>query len=73
LRADASNCNLKEDWPKIMGEYGYLWAETYKKEKSDLPSMKEVVMGIYIHHMFTVESTFKDLKEKGRDIGLYRN
>ena len=35
--------------------------------------MKEVVMGIYVHHMVTVEWTFKDLKEKNLDIGLYRN
>ena len=73
MRADASNCNLKADWPKKMGEYGNLWAETYKNDEWALPSMKEVVMGIYIHHMVTVEWTFKDLKEKDLDIGLYRN
>jgi len=56
-----------------MGEYGNLWAETYKNDEWALPSMKEVVMGIYIHHMVTVEWTFKDLKEKDLDIGLYRN
>ena len=35
--------------------------------------MVEVVMGIYRHHMVVVEWTFKDLKEKDLDIGLYRN
>ena len=35
--------------------------------------MAEVVMGIYRHHMVVVEWTFKDLKEKDKDIGLYRN
>jgi len=45
----------------------------YKNNQFALPSMKEVVIGIYVHHMVTVEWTFKDLKEKELDIGLYRN
>ena len=35
--------------------------------------MFEVMMGIYHHHMVTVEWTFKDLNERDADIGLYRN
>jgi len=77
LKADASNCNIKGKWPKSFGEYAKLWAKTYKKDKLDLdgnaePSMREVVMGIYLHHMLTVESTFQNLKERNIDIGLYR-
>ena len=30
LRANASNTNLKGDWPKKIGEYARLWAKTYK-------------------------------------------
>jgi len=37
------------------------------------PSMREVVMGLYLHHMLTVEAKLKDLKERNIDIGLYRN
>jgi len=44
-----------------------------KEDEDENPSMKEVVMGIYLHHMLTVERTFSNLKEKGSDIGLYRN
>ena len=73
MKADASDCNLKGVWPDIWGEYGKLWAETYKEDEDALPSMKEVVMGIYVHHMVTVEWTFKDLNDKELDIGLYRN
>jgi len=36
--------------------------------------MKEVVMGIYLHHMVKVELTFKDLKENHPErIQLYKN
>ena len=40
LRADASNCNLKGKWPKVMGEYAKLWAFTYKGDKFAEPSIK---------------------------------
>jgi len=74
LRADASDCNLKAKWPKEYGEYAFLWAVTYKGDKWALPSMKEVVMGIYLHHMVKVELTFKDLKENHPErIQLYKN
>ena len=74
LRADASDCNLKAEWPKVIGAYGKLWAETYKGDRLAFPSMKEVVMGIYLHHMVKVELTFKDLKENHPErIQLYKN
>ena len=55
LKADASNCNLKGKWPADIGEYAYLWAETEKGNRYAQPTMREVVMGIYLHHMETVE------------------
>jgi len=38
-----------------MGEYGILWGETHKEDEWALPSMVEVVMGVYRHHMEIVE------------------
>jgi len=78
LKADASNCNRKGKWPTEIGAYAKLWAHKEKGCKLNgpwpvNPSMVEVVMGVYQHHMVKVESTFKDLKERGLDIGLYRN
>ena len=55
LRADASNTNLKGNWPKEIGEYAKLWAETFKGDEWALPSITEVVMGIYEHLMIEVE------------------
>jgi len=64
LRGDASSCNLKGKWPKNEGEYARLWGKTEKGEWLALPSIKEVVIGIYIHYMKQVEDTYnKDLKE----------
>jgi len=73
LRGDASNCDIKGKWPKEMGEFAFLWSITYKGNKTEEPSIKEVVIGIYHYHMDMVEENFTNLKEKGIDIGLYRN
>jgi len=63
LKFDGSIFNLKSKWPKIDGEYGELWAKIVKGNKDALPSIKEVVMGIYIHHTETVDIVFKNLKD----------
>ena len=43
-----------------------------KGERSVLPSITEVVMGIYEYLMIEVEETLKDLKKRNIDIGLFR-
>lgn len=56
-----------------MGEYGILWAKTEKRDDKGEPSMKEVVMGIFLYHMLIVEIEFKELEEKYPEkIQLYR-
>lgn len=62
-RADASNCNLRGKWPKEDGEYARLWAKTEKGNENALPSIKEVVMGIYLHHMLEVDIFYNRLKD----------
>ena len=45
-----------------MGEYAYLWAYTYKGDKWADPSIKEVVVGLYGHHMLKVDVEYPDVK-----------
>ena len=63
LRADPSNCNLKGKWPKDVGEFARLWAKTEKEDENAYPSIKEVVMGIYFHHIAFVDATYTRLAE----------
>jgi len=74
MRSDASNCNIKGKWPTERGEFAFLWSQNFKGNKTAEPSIKEVVMGIYHHHMDTMEATNKFLKENQPErLGLYRN
>lgn len=74
LKADASNCNIAGKWPKEIGEYARLWGLTKKGDKEAQPSMREIVMGLYFHHIKKVELQFLELKEKHPEkLGLYRN
>jgi len=43
----------------MVGEYAILWAKTYKVNEFSMPSIKEVVMGVYELLMVKVEATFK--------------
>ena len=70
LRADATNCNLKGKWPKEYAEFAKLWRKVFKKF---MPSIKEVVIGIYLFHMFKVEVEYRDVKENMPErFNLYR-
>ena len=70
LRADATNCNLKGKWPKDFAEFAKLWRKVFKKSS---PSIKEVVIGIYLFHMFKVEVDYRDVKENMPErFNLYR-
>lgn len=64
MRNDPSNCNLKGNWPSEAGEFAKLWAENETGDEESEPSIKEVVMGIYHHHMAKVEENFKEIIEK---------
>lgn len=64
------------------GEYGYLWAEQYKGDKWALPSMQEVVSGLYKTYCGMVREKLKDgrqdrlkdyLKEKKEVFGELYN
>ena len=62
LRADASNTNLKGEWPERCGEFAKLWGKTVKGDEWAYPSITEVVMGIYEHLMIEVEERLIFLK-----------
>ena len=73
LRFDGSIFNLKSKWPKNWGEYGHLWAFKVKGNRIAYPSIKEVVMGIYNHHMLIMDIEYKEIKENKPDrFELYR-
>jgi len=62
FKADASNCNLKGKWPTDVGEYAKLWSKIEKggNEGDSIfemihPTMREVVIGLYLFHMEVVE------------------
>ena len=57
--------NIKESFAKELGEFGYLWAEQVKGNKfGALPSIKEVVDGIYNHYCEMISIEWKDLDQQ---------
>ena len=73
-KADASNCDIRGKWPKHAGEYARIWGKTEKGDECALPSMAEVVMGIYLHHMVEMNERFQSLMEDDplNRLGLYK-
>jgi len=62
LKADASSMDIRGKWPKTIGAFARLWGKTVKGDANAHPSLREVVMGICLHHIESVEPKFKELE-----------